>query len=557
MQAEQKIQISWTERLYALFYLIGAVLIRRYRHFKRRGKNAFLHLKWKFRLAWDNRKEEQKLRRLMRNIGAQPNPVGKWYREYLLCKREHRSVRQTMPLFAKAVKYIGNYLLPAAGMLILLWTANYFESLNYALRLELNGDYVGHIYQEEELLQAQKEIQNRLIYPDENAAFLQQPVVSFEAIQPDQHTPMQILANNLIRSTGQSVEQAAGLYVDGKFLGAVKDGDAVLSTLSARKEETRKQYPDARVEFVQEIRLEEGLYPEDSLVEQEFLQAKLDEQSSATRTYTVQEGDSPYTIAQELNMPLNELIHMNPQIESELFIGDELLVQQAKVTLEQRAVETVVRTEEIPFSVSESIDQNKDVSYQKVTQEGKNGLEEITAEVTYIGGMKTDEQEISRKILRPAVEKKVVKGSLMRSAQGNDLPEQYQTKNASVSNAGGFIWPVDGGAISCDINGYYGHTGNDIKAPKGTAIWASKAGTVAYAGWSRGYGYNVLIDHGDGYKTRYAHCSTLLCSTGQTVEQGQQIAMVGRTGNATCDHCHFEVIQNSQFLDSRDFVGSR
>ena len=347
------------------------------------------------------------------------------------------------------------------------------------------------------------------------------------------------------------------MYVDGKFLGAVKDGDAVLSTLSARKEETRKQYPDARVEFVQEIRLEEGLYPEDSLVEQEFLQAKLDEQSSATRTYTVQEGDSPYTIAQELNMPLNELIHMNPQIESELFIGDELLVQQAKVTLEQRAVETVVRTEEIPFSVSESIDQNKDVSYQKVMQEGQNGLEEITAEVTYIGGMKTDEQEISRKILRPAVEKKVVKGSLMRSAQGNDLPEQYQTKNASVSNAGGFIWPVDGGAISCDINGYYGHTGNDIKAPKGTAIWASKAGTVAYAGWSRGYGYNVLIDHGDGYKTRYAHCSTLLCSTGQTVEQGQQIAMVGRTGNATCDHCHFEVIQNSQFLDSRDFVGSR
>ena len=75
MQAEQKIQISWTERLYALFYLIGAVLIRRYRHFKRREKNAFLHLKWKFRLAWDNRKEEQKLRRLMRNIGAQPNPV--------------------------------------------------------------------------------------------------------------------------------------------------------------------------------------------------------------------------------------------------------------------------------------------------------------------------------------------------------------------------------------------------------------------------------------------------------------------------------------------------
>lgn len=250
---------------------------------------------------------------------------------------------------------------------------------------------------------------------------------------------------------------------------------------------------------------------------------------------------------------------MNPQAETELFVGDELLIEQPRVVLEQRAIETVVRQEEIPYTEQEELDSSRDSTYQKVLQEGSNGLEEITAEVVYLNGSKVSETEINRRVVKSPVERRTVRGSLVRTAEGNTsvLPANYQPRSASERNAAGFIWPVDGGSISCDINGYWGHTGNDIKANAGTAIWASKNGTVVYSGWSRGYGYNVLIDHGDGYKTRYAHCSALLCAAGQTVEQGQQIALVGRTGNATCNHCHFEIIQNSQFLDSRDFVGSR
>ena len=340
---------------------------------------------------------------------------------------------------------------------------------------------------------------------------------------------------------------------------AVRDGDWVLNLLSERKEEMRRQYPNARVEFVQDIVLETGLYPQDSMVSEAFLTAKLDEQSSGTRTYQVQEGDSPYQIAQELGISLATLYHMNPQAETELFVGDELLIEQPRVVLEQRAIETVVRQEEIPYTEQEELDSSHDSTYQKVLQEGSNGLEEITAEVVYLNGSKVSETEINRRVVKSPVERRTVRGSLVRTAEGNTsvLPANYQPRSASERNAAGFIWPVDGGSISCDINGYWGHTGNDIKANAGTAIWASKNGTVAYAGWSRGYGYNVLIDHGDGYKTRYAHCSALLCAAGQTVQQGQQIALVGRTGNATCNHCHFEIIQNSQFLDSRDFVGSR
>ena len=136
------------------------------------------------------------------------------------------------------------------------------------------------------------------------------------------------------------------------------------------------------------------------------------------------------------------------------------------------------------------------------------------------------------------------------------LEEQMAAEGKKYNtNAGGYIWPVNGGYISCPIWGYSGHTGTDIAAPAGTTIWASKGGTVAYAGWSNGYGYNVLINHGDGTKTRYAHCSSLAVYTGQQVSQGQVVGYVGQTGWASGNHCHFEIISNGTFLDARNYIG--
>lgn len=546
---------EWLERV---LYLIGAMLIRRACRLRRKSLRWLRQTRWHLRLKADDLRQERILQKRQRQVGVQKNALELFEEQRRLTREGQGSQEELRSAFWKAVCYVGNYLLPLAGMALLLMTANYFSSLHYAIRLELNGEYVGSIYQEQELLTAQKEIQHRLIFPDMDPELLGQPQYTFEVVQEDQYTPQRVLVNNLIQASGQQIVQGAGLYVDGEFLGAVQDGDQVLTLLSERKEQMRQQYPDARIEFVQDIVLETGLYPQDSMVSEDFLAAKLDEQSSGTRIYQVQEGDSPYEIARELGISLAALYHMNPQAQTSLFPGDELLIEQAHVVLEQRAIETVVRQEEIPYTVKEELDSSRDSSYQKVLQEGSNGLEEITAEVVYLNGSKVSETEISRDIIQEPVEKRVVRGSLVRTAEeSSSLPANYQLRSASERNAAGFIWPVDGGSISCDINGYWGHTGNDIQANAGTAIWASKSGTVAYAGWSRGYGYNVLIDHGDGYKTRYAHCSALLCSTGQTVEQGQQIALVGRTGNATCNHCHFEIIQNSQFLDSRDFVGSR
>lgn len=99
------------------------------------------------------------------------------------------------------------------------------------------------------------------------------------------------------------------------------------------------------------------------------------------------------------------------------------------------------------------------------------------------------------------------------------------------------------------------HTGLDIAAPKGTPIKAAAAGTVTYAGNADdGYGNYVVLSHGNGVQTVYAHCSSLLVSKGQKVSQGEVIAKVGSTGNSTGNHLHLEVRKDGVTYNPQNYV---
>lgn len=117
-------------------------------------------------------------------------------------------------------------------------------------------------------------------------------------------------------------------------------------------------------------------------------------------------------------------------------------------------------------------------------------------------------------------------------------------------SASGFIWPVNGTVVS-GFGWRWGrmHEGIDISASSGTPIWAAAAGIVIHAGWLGGYGNLVVVDHGNGLATAYAHASAILVGVGQQVSQGETLSLVGSTGNSSGPHLHFEVRVNGAAVD--------
>lgn len=142
------------------------------------------------------------------------------------------------------------------------------------------------------------------------------------------------------------------------------------------------------------------------------------------------------------------------------------------------------------------------------------------------------------------------------AAQSAVLAEAIRNAQTGAGSTGtgisvsGFIWPVNGAVVS-GFGMRWGrlHEGIDISALTGTPIWAAAAGTVIHAGWLGGYGNLVVLDHGNGLATAYAHASAILVAVGQQVSQGETVSLVGSTGNSSGPHLHFEVRVNGVAVD--------
>ncbi|MBN2073112.1 MAG: peptidoglycan DD-metalloendopeptidase family protein [Actinobacteria bacterium] len=118
------------------------------------------------------------------------------------------------------------------------------------------------------------------------------------------------------------------------------------------------------------------------------------------------------------------------------------------------------------------------------------------------------------------------------------------------------IWPTWGKITSLfnERRWGYRHKGLDIANNNGTPIYAAASGVVIFDGWHGNYGRKIIVYHGFGYTTVYAHLSKMLVSTGDEVEKGQQIATMGNTGNSTGPHLHYEVLVDGIPTNPMDFM---
>ena len=261
--------------------------------------------------------------------------------------------------------------------------------------------------------------------------------------------------------------------------------------------------------------------------------------------YVVKKGDTFNAIAYSLGMQPNELSILNPDvIVNQLWVDQELVIQQAVPRLSVMAVADETYEQIIPSPVEYIETADLYVGDTKVKEQGEDGLAQVTAQVAYLNNVEQDREILESTTIKEATTTYTYTGTTPRPV--------------TASN-GYFIWPVRG-TITSNFGGrnlwgsYDYHLGIDICVAYGTGVKAADGGTVIKAGWEGTYGNLVAIRHDNGIITYYAHNSAILVSVGQKVYQGQIIAKVGATGNASGPHCHFEVRVNGTSVNPRNYL---
>ena len=200
------------------------------------------------------------------------------------------------------------------------------------------------------------------------------------------------------------------------------------------------------------------------------------------------------------------------------------------------------KRQEIAYTTETTKSKELNSGTKRVTQKGENGVRTVTAQRVYdTNGNQLSQQILSTVVTKEPVTEKVTVGT-----------KKVSSGASYITGSGRFIWPVPGYRY---CSRWYGgsHKGVDICAAAGTPIYASAGGTVTKAGYNRagagnGYGNSIIINHGNGYTTVYAHCLSLVVHAGQSVKQGQLIGYVGSTGRSSGNHCHFEIRRNGAYV---------
>ena len=332
-------------------------------------------------------------------------------------------------------------------------------------------------------------------------------------------------ANNIVNYTYV-------LEVNGQAVASGSES-ALENALKAKLSEYRTENTIS-VEFTSPISISREIISADEQRSFAPVEDALDATSQEEVIYTVQAGDTWSEIAARYDMSSSELLALNPGFDiDKIWLDQELTVSAAVPLLSVKSVERVEYQSAVPYETEWVDDSSMYQGESRVLTAGVDGVANVTANVTRLDGTETGRDVLSSVTVTEPVTRVVAVGTKERP---------------KTMASGSFSWPTSGrltstfgGRRSPGGIGSTNHKGIDIAGSRGQAIKAADGGTVTYAGWMGGYGYLVIIDHGNGYQTYYGHNSKLLVNVGTKVYKGQQIAKMGSTGNSTGNHCHFEI----------------
>lgn len=221
----------------------------------------------------------------------------------------------------------------------------------------------------------------------------------------------------------------------------------------------------------------------------------------------------------------------------------QTVVSSLSVVTKMRQVTDVM----VPYKSTVKKTNEQMVGYSAVTVAGVSGVNRVTQDVVMVNGQVQSTVDIGTEVVIAPVNEVIVKGTAKTLSSA---------KQKQAAHSAGFIFPLPTG--SWKASSYYGdgrnHKGVDLCAKSGTSIYAVADGKVVQSGWNGNYGYCVIVEHENGMRTLYAHARQLCCRVGDTVSQGEVIALVGTTGQSTGNHLHFEVIVGGRNVDPAPYI---
>ena len=474
-------------------------------------------------------------------------------------------IRKAIIRHKQLLRTVANTALPVLSLLILLAVFNYWNSVTFALNVIYNNQSVGYITDESVFIKARELVKDKLSANSTGSDVKQVAAPSLSAgyelalVSLDELSDARTISDRMIENSVDNLTNACGVYINGNFLCAVKneaDAKTVFYNILEPYEEdaNRNGY---MVGFAEDIDYVQGLYRDDPDLMWDALKLETTVlgKDGATAAYIVPQEQTLDEIADICGASVTQLLSLNPSLT-----GDEVFEAGESVTVPTTNrlvnIKKTVKSSKIasvPFETVTTRDATKYSGYRLVRQKGVNGTQRIITTRTYINDTLVD-TSVHNEIVTPATDEKIVVGTMTT----------YGGIYIGMASDQGFLWP----APSCHyISSPYGwrstgwHSGVDICTGNGTAmgtpVIAARSGTVEIVSHSgSGYGNMVVINHGDGYKTRYAHMmnNSITVRAGDYVEGGKVIGKVGSTGNSTGPHLHFEVIYNGETRNPADYI---
>lgn len=478
-------------------------------------------------------------------------------------------MRKMWRLYKRVFVYAGNIALPIISFIIMLNVIFACTDRTFALELTYNGEVIGFVKSEAVYKEARNQALERLqiksgdVTADEvGQEFIGNAEYSLKAVKLSQINDADAICDSLIANSNCEITNACGVYIDDKFLCAVKNETDALAVFDSILSEYEDD-DDSAVSFVEDINYVQGLYPdnENTVWDAKRLSDKLATKKSEARYYTVKEGDTVSQIADNCSVSAVEIFALNPELKENIYVGQKILIEKDVNFVQVQITKTETRTETIKYS---TVKVNTDTLYvgdSKTVVKGQNGEQTVTELVTYIDGVRVSSKEVSRVTIKEAVDEKIQVGTKRNNYYGSG--GGYY--NFSYSGAK-FCWPGVGATIISSrygkraLNGW--HNGIDLCRPGGSMgapVVAAESGKVIYTGYQSMGGNVIMIDHGNGITTLYAHLKpgSTCVRAGQYVTRGQQIAQIGDTGFVTGPHLHFEVRVNGNRVDPAPYLGIR